>query len=128
MFFIKILSFLPLSTCHKLAYIVASILYFLNIKDKKIITTNINLYFNNFNAKEKSILVKKNLIELVKSIFEVGKIWFCSNNWVEKKIQKVEGDFLIKNEKPAIILAPHIGCWEIIGRFLASTRKNYYSL
>lgn len=118
---LSLLALLSLPTNHKLGTILGKGLYFFNTKARKISEINISLCMPELSADEQSILVKNSLIELGKSISELGAIWL----WNIKKLfshLQVEGESIvqaaIKDEQGVIILSPHIGCWEIVGLYL----------
>ncbi len=72
---------------------------------------------------QQQMLVKNSLIEMGKTIAEIAPMW----QWDKKKllatIQSVKGEELLeqalKNKKGAILAAPHLGCWELLGHYLA---------
>lgn len=116
---LKIFAYLPLSINHFIGYLIGNYLYIFKTEAKKITRININLCFPELSNIEKKLLLKKNLIELGKTITEVGIVWFAPLSYSLNKIKYVINKDILESKKPIIFLAPHMGCWEIVGNYLA---------
>lgn len=73
---------------------------------------------------EQEALVKASLKETGKLAFETAVVWTRSPNWVLSRITQIHGEHHIKNAlaegQGVLILAPHIGNWEVLNYYLAS--------
>lgn len=79
---------------------------------------------------ERDELAKKSLIETAKTACELGQIWI---NPPEKSLQKIVRfsgkehlDAALAKGAGIIVLAPHLGNWELCGLFLDSYAQNTY--
>lgn len=121
-FILKLLSFLPLRLSHNLGHFIGWCLYSFNTKVKQISQKNINICLTHLTQEEREKILKQSLIETGKTFTEVSKVWF---NETKKTLKKVSAtnEKLLESNQPIIILMPHLGCWEVIGPYLASKKK-----
>ncbi len=91
---------------------------------KKITLKNIQVAFPTLSADEQKVLLHKSLLELGKTITELGPMWCWSGQKILPLIKEVKGQALlddaIAKQKGVIFLGPHIGCWELNAIFLAN--------
>ena len=119
-----ILSFLalfPLPINHKLGALIGSALYIFNTQARKISEINIQTCMPELSSDKQIKLVKNSLIELGKSLTELGPIWLWKSEKVFSHLQiedKAIVQSALKNERGVIIITPHLGCWEIAGLYL----------
>ncbi len=119
-----ILSKLPLKLSHFLGYIIGLFLYYSDSKSKQNITNNINLCLVGLTITQYNKIIKKNLINLVKSLLESPIIWHNNSNKNAKLVKSVQGLELLSNNDNIIMLIPHIGSWELICKFASSIRST----
>ena len=122
---LKLLSFLPLRLSHNLGHFIGWCLWFFNTKIKTISQKNINLCLKNLTQAEKEKVLKQSLIETGKTFTEVSKVWFNSTKKILNKTSTNDAH-LLNNDQVTIFLMPHLGCWEIIGPFLAKQNKTTF--
>jgi len=121
--FLSLCSILPLKINHLLGTLIGNLLYFTGSDAKKISAKNIEICFPDLKNKDRRLLVKSALIHTGKNLTESGLIWnqtFAKN---ASYVKNFYGEHYLDNGKKTILLVPHIGCWEITGRFLATSRK-----
>ena len=118
------LSKLPLKLNHFLSYIVALFLYYSNSKSRQNITNNINLCLAGLTTAQYNKIIKRNLINLIKSLLESPIIWHNNNNQNAKLIKSIQGLELLSKNDNIIMLIPHIGSWELAGKFASSIRNT----
>lgn len=91
---------------------------------KRVAKINIGLCFPNKTPKEKAYLVKESLKETCKNFFEMAAFWthpvehlaFCVKNvFGEEHIEQA-----INNKKAVLVIAPHLGSWELVNFYMAS--------
>ncbi len=118
---LRLLSWIPLPILHGLAIIIGYFLYWLPNTLKRTATINLSLCFPEMSLKERQILLRKSLIESVKTALEMGAMWFWSVERLNKLDKGVVGferwQTLCKQGKGVIALTPHIGQWEFLGIF-----------
>lgn len=120
---IRLFSWFSLSNQHRIGAGIGWLLWKTNNSAKRVSAKNIAIAFPHLSAQEQQDLVKQSLIETGKTLVELGAIW-C---WPQAKklalIKGVEGaDKLaqaVSLGKGVMVLSPHVGCWEIIGHYLA---------
>ncbi len=123
---------MPLSVARAIARGIAHLLSLSNNKIYRLTRINIALTQPQLSDKELNSISKDSVASTVVNAFEMPIIWQRKNNWVDKKTQTIEGaanlSAAIAEQKGVIIIAPHIGNWEVLGRHLpsyASTTSLY---
>jgi len=123
---------MPLSVARAIARGIAHLLSLSNNKIYRLTRINIALTHPQLSDKELNSISKDSVASTVINAFEMPIIWQRENNWVDKKTQSIEGaanlSAAIAEQKGVIIIAPHIGNWEVLGRHLpsyASTTSLY---
>lgn len=118
-----LLAALPLSLAQKLGEWIGLCIYRKKGKAYQITQKNIDLCFPELDAAAKDVLVKKSLVETGKLAGELGMSWIWSSDRVAKKIRKVYNEELVTEGlakgKGVILIAPHLGNWEMIGLYLS---------
>lgn len=91
---------------------------------RRISQINIDLAFPEKSQRWRHKLCKDSLIETALTACEFGAVWHQPPSAFVKRIHTVEGEALIEAARDAgkgiIILAPHLGNWEILGNYLAT--------
>ncbi len=86
--------------------------------------TNIALCFPERSESEQQQLLQQTMIELGKTLSEIGVLWFGNKEQIEQLISEVHGEALIKaglaRGKGVILTSPHLGNWEIIGAYCSA--------
>ena len=118
---LKVLSWLPLPLLHGLAVIIGLALYWLPNSLQRTAAINLKLCFPELTDSERKQLLRKSLIESVKTALEMGAMWF----WPVERLNRLNKGIIgfelwqeLYNEgKGVIALTPHIGQWEFLGLF-----------
>ncbi len=118
------LSKLPLKLSHFLGYIIGIFAYYSNSKSRQSITTNVNLCLTELTKKQRSKIIKKNIINLTKSLLEAPIIWGNNASKNNKLIKNIQGLEHLSENDNVIMLIPHIGAWELLGRFASYIRHT----
>ncbi len=120
---LRLLSLLPLPIAHIVGTILGRALFYLPNQSRQTTQTNIRLCFPELPAQQQRTLIKNSLIEMGKSISEMGYLWFRPKSDCLKLISKVSGEKYLheamQKNRGIIIAAPHLGAWEIIGLYCA---------
>jgi len=117
------LSILPFFVLRKLGAALGLILWWANGRNRKITEINLALCFPNKTVLERRTLARQSIIESTKTLFEVVAIWRSPLKKNQALIKKVTGfdclDEARKKKCGVMILAPHLGNWELVGMFCA---------
>ncbi|RYY76801.1 MAG: lipid A biosynthesis lauroyl acyltransferase [Gammaproteobacteria bacterium] len=120
----KLLALLPLSVARALGVVIGTGMYFVKGRAHRVTQKNIRACFPDLSAQETRTLVRESLIETAKTATEASIVWRNSWEWLESKIVAVEGEDLMRAElakgRGLIVLAPHLGNWEVVAPYLAS--------
>ena len=119
---------LPLSINHLLGKAAGWSLWASHSELRRFTEININLCYPELSLEENKKLVRQSLIETGVTLFELGAAWTKDPLQLIQCITEVEGEELlldaIKDNKGVMLLAPHLGNWEIAGYFLT----HFYSM
>ncbi|OUS32360.1 hypothetical protein A9Q99_00800 [Gammaproteobacteria bacterium 45_16_T64] len=124
--FFKIVGALPLSVNRNLGMSVGWALWACNSELRRRTEINIALCYPKNSAAKNKDLVKQSLIQTGLTLFELGATYTKPPKVFLDRISEVEGEELLRtaqqNGKGVLLLAPHIGNWEIAGFFI----NRYY--
>ncbi len=117
-------AYLPLPVSHGLGFLTGWGLFLFPSHSRRITRFNIGLCFPSLNASEQRKLVRKSLIEISKTAFEAGPLWFRPGKNTLRLIKKVRGNELVDRAlaagKGVILATPHQGAWEAAGLYCAA--------
>ncbi|MDQ7074529.1 MAG: lysophospholipid acyltransferase family protein [Gammaproteobacteria bacterium] len=121
---LKSIALLPLPLNHLLGRLLGELLWLLPSRNKRVSLINIRLCYPNKDLPWQQKLAKQSLIESSKMLAETAAIWNWSSKRLLKLIKQTSGEeHLLKAQaanKGLIIVAPHIGTWELIGVYLCA--------
>ena len=84
--------------------------------------TRINLSLCLPDHPDREALVRESLVESVKNTFEIARFWSKPEDGLQRVVSE-QGDGPLReavaNKEPILILAPHLGCWEVLNFWLA---------
>jgi len=119
---LKLIALLPLSIARAIGNGIANILSWTNNGIYRLSRINIGLTHPQLSSDALDKITKDSIASTVINAFEMPIVWQRDNNWIMKKTVSVEGEAYltsaINSEKGVIIIAPHIGNWEVLGRQL----------
>jgi len=120
-------AYLPLPVSHGLGFLVGWGLFLFPSHPRRITRINIDLCFPTPSTGEQRKLVRKSLIEMGKTIFEVGALWLRPGRNTLRLIKKVQGNELVDAAlsagKGVILASPHQGAWEATGLYCGAHYK-----
>ena len=97
---------------------------------KRITRRNLALCFPEKTEKERDALARASIIETAKIACELGRIWLRPVNEVLTSVRSVSGqEHLLSGlarKKGVIVLAPHLGNWELCGLHLDRCAQTTY--
>jgi KDO2-lipid IV(A) lauroyltransferase len=122
--FLHLTARLPLPAVHAFGTFIGRLLAIFPNDVKRVSQRNVALCFPEKSAAEQYDLVNASLIETGKAITEAGPLWL----WSPERIQALVTDTVgldelraaIHRGQGAIIVAPHLGAWEMTGLYLST--------
>ena len=113
---------LPLSWARTLGRGVVRLYWPFGGRSRKVTERNIQLAFPELGSRERDQLALRSLCATGELAAEMGHVWLRSWEHVQALVQSIEGAALISEAQTAgrgvIVLAPHIGNWEVVGLHL----------
>lgn len=110
---------LPLPVAHALGAILGWLFFIIPNKRRRTAKINIDLCFPEMSLGARQRLRRRNMIELGKSVTEIGVLWTRNEKNMRRLVRHVSGEDKLKKamaRKRGVILAlPHLGAWEMIG-------------
>lgn len=119
---LKAVSLLPFSVTYRLAGILGDIVSRMPTSSRAISEINLALCYPNMAESDRQQLARQSLIESLRNSFEFALFWHRSQEALDRVVD-VQGfepvKALIDAKTPVLILAPHLGCWEVLNLWLA---------
>ena len=122
--FLHVCALLPLSWARALGRGAVYLYWPFGGRSRKVTERNIQLAFPDLSGQEQGELARRSLCSTGELVAEIGHVWLRSWAEVQGLIKSVEGAQLIADAQAdgrgVIVLAPHIGNWEIVGLHLGT--------
>jgi KDO2-lipid IV(A) lauroyltransferase len=108
---------LPLSWLHALGRLLGRLYTIFPNRELHIVETNLKLCFPKLDKAQQDRLRNQTMQQIGCTLMEMSAIWFWPLDRVLGLIHEIRGEesFSRDEGQGLIVLAPHIGCWEIIG-------------
>ncbi len=107
-----------------LANLIGTLMAWLPTESRKITTANLSLCFPELTLPDRQHMVKASLIETATTAVELGFAWRAPAAKILSRIVSISGHQAMSEalalNKGVIIVAPHLGNWEICGTYLAT--------
>ena len=117
---LRLLGLLPFRLNRALATALGGLLARLSIEAREVTRINLSLCLPDHPDRE--ALVRESLVESVKNTFEIARFWSKPEDGLQRVVSE-QGDGPLReavaNKEPILILAPHLGCWEVLNFWLA---------
>lgn len=98
------------------------LLFYIDNREKRVATVNIDLCFAHLNHEEKQQLLKRTLIENAKTLLEAPRIYHKGGQYAIHLVSDVVGiehyHHALVQGKGVVLLAPHLGNWEVVVHYL----------
>ncbi|WP_347329977.1 lysophospholipid acyltransferase family protein [Marinimicrobium locisalis] len=121
---LKGLGRLPLSVGRGIGGFTGWLMWLSSGRSARITRENLETFRPDLTARARERLVRQSLTETGKTVAEAAAVWARSWEWLQRHIVAVEGDEAIKEALASgtgvLVLAPHLGNWEVVAPFLAS--------
>jgi KDO2-lipid IV(A) lauroyltransferase len=128
---VHLLSLTFLRVNHFYGACVGRALYLFAKKTKRIGRTNLKIAFPNRSADERECLLRSHLVEIGKTITELGPLWSWGRRRTSNLVVDIQGqqhvDDALSHGRGVMVLVPHFGSWELCGLHL-SMRYGVVSL
>jgi KDO2-lipid IV(A) lauroyltransferase len=119
----RLLSWLPLRILQGLGTLSGLLIWWSRSQNRRVTEINLALCFPHMADAERVALARQSVIESAKTVFEIAAIWIWSPQKSLDLIKRVSGkeylDALDKQSSGLIVLAPHLGNWELVGLYHA---------
>jgi len=123
---IKLLGLISLSRAQKLGAFIGNRLMKKRTRMREVARVNLGLVYPEMTKGQREELLRNTMIETGKTLGESGPMWGYESARGAALIKRVHGeelfDELLAQPHGAILLAPHLGNWEIINNYVA--QKN----
>ncbi|PVV26654.1 MAG: hypothetical protein B6D79_05585 [gamma proteobacterium symbiont of Ctena orbiculata] len=113
----RLSGYLPLKWLHLIGHLLGRVFIWLPNRERRITEKNLALCFPEKSDTELRRLRDRSIRQMGATLMEMAAVWFTPIERVLGMIQQVSGSELLERERGQglIILAPHLGCWEILG-------------
>ncbi|MEM1112876.1 MAG: lysophospholipid acyltransferase family protein [Pseudomonadota bacterium] len=122
--FLTLCARLPLSWARAIGRGIGYLAWPLGGRNRKVTERNIELAFPELSSAERRTLARRSLIATSELAAEMGHVWLRDWDYVRDLVVAVEGQEQITEAlaegRGVIVLAPHLGNWEMIGLHLPS--------
>ncbi|MDA8963265.1 lysophospholipid acyltransferase family protein [Pseudomonadales bacterium] len=119
---LKLVGLLPLPVARAIAKGIADLLSLANNNIYRLSRINIALTHPQLSGDALDKITKDSVASTVINAFEMPIVWQQDNDWIIKRTVSIEGEeyltSVINRGKGVIVIAPHIGNWEVLGRHL----------
>ena len=120
--FFGVLSLLPLTLSRSLGKVLGSLMWRLGSQEAKVARENIGYAYGELTPAQQDQLAKQSISESAQTALEMGAVWYRDDRWLRSsilsEINRDKFDQAMAQENGLILLSPHIGNWEILGRYL----------
>ncbi|MEP1897264.1 MAG: lysophospholipid acyltransferase family protein [Alloalcanivorax venustensis] len=117
---LRLLGLLPFKLNRALATALGRLLSRVSTEARQVTRINLSLCLPDHPDRE--ALVRESLVESVKNTFEIARFWSKPEDGLQRVVSE-QGDGPLReavaNKEPILILAPHLGCWEVLNFWLA---------
>ena len=118
-----LMSLIPLRLARRIGALIGVLIWRLPTRARPVIEENLRLCFPAMPDEDRQRLAKARMQHLGMMFMELGLVWSADPAKVMQRIAKVSGrehmDAALGQGKGVILLAPHIGNWEVVGLYLA---------
>ncbi len=98
-------------------------LWCFNTNTKRVSRINLEISYPDLSTKERDQLLKQSLIEFGKTITDVAQTWTVNDCFIRALVTEISGqrhiDEALAARRGVIVLAPHLGSWELLGLYLS---------
>ncbi|MDX1634983.1 MAG: lysophospholipid acyltransferase family protein [Marinobacter sp.] len=123
-FLLKVVSLLPLGAAQRLGSLLGLLGWHCNTKSRQVTETNLAICFPELDEPARQQLARDSLRHTGKTLMEIPLMWEWPVEKCLELIREVEGlhllDKVFDEKRGLILLAPHLGNWELAGLYFSS--------
>ncbi len=112
---------LPLPLAHALGAMLGWFFLIIPNKRRRTAKINLDLCFPEMNRGTRQRLLQRNMIELGKSVTEIGALWTRSEKNMRRLVRHISGEDKLKKAlhhgQGVILGMPHLGAWEMVNLY-----------
>lgn len=120
---LRLLALLPLGLNRRLGALIGWLAWLGGGESRRVSQINVDICFPELKQAERDALVRESMIETGKGASELAYLWLHPQQAIGM-IRHIEGDQPLRDTlaggRPVIVLAPHLGCWEMVNFWLSS--------
>ncbi len=124
------LGLLPWSVNRALGGLAGRIMALLPNPARRVTRVNLELCLPELAESERRRLERRSLVETGKGMLELARLWHRPDDGLAR-VRSVEGDDQLRSAldagEPVVVLAPHLGCWEVLN-FWLSRHFDFHAL
>ncbi len=125
---LRVCALLPLSWARALGRLAGAIYWPLGGRSRRVTERNIQLAFPDLEPAAQRRLARRSLMATVELATEMGHVWLRPWPHVRSLLLSIRGDQYVREAQAAgrgvIVLAPHLGNWEVLGLHVATLGKT----
>jgi len=125
---LKLIGCLPLPVARALGVAIGSLAYLLSVQSVRVTRENIDLCLSHLSEAERRRIAYQSTLETAQLAAEICVVWARNGEWIKQHIFAYEANALatsyLEEGKGLLVLAPHIGNWEVLGYHLATLGPN----
>ncbi len=103
----RFLSIWPLGMLRSLGWVLGHALYGLAASRRQVAQVNLALCFPQRSAYERSRMVRRHMVMVMQSLLDRSWLWHGSMAQIQRRLQVVGDDALLKSDQPVVVFAPH---------------------
>jgi KDO2-lipid IV(A) lauroyltransferase len=115
----RVFAALPLPVAHAVGAFLGWFFLIIPNKRRRTAKINIDLCFPEMSRGARQRLLKRNMIEMGKSVTEIGVLWTRGEKNLRRLVRRISGEDHLKKAmdrgKGLILAIPHLGTWEMVG-------------
>ncbi|MCC1497895.1 lysophospholipid acyltransferase family protein, partial [Alcanivorax sp. 1008] len=120
---LRLLALLPLALNRRLGALIGWFAWLRGGESRRVSQINVDICFADLQPAERATLVRQSMIETGKGAIELAYLWLHPQRALPL-IRRIDGDQPLRDTlasgRPVIVLAPHLGCWEMVNFWLSS--------
>ncbi len=121
---IKLIACMRLRTAQRVGTFLGHLIWLFKMDQVRVTDINIKLCYPELSDSEREERVRASLKETCKTAMEIGMSWEWPIDKCLGTVREVEGKHLVDeamaSDKGVLLLAPHLGNWELIGLYFSS--------
>lgn len=103
----RFLSIWPLGLLRGLGWVLGHVLYGLAASRRRVAQVNLALCFPQQSVRERSRMVRRHMVMVMQSLLDRSWLWHGSMAQIQRRLQVVGDDALLKSDQPVVVFAPH---------------------